>query len=254
MHERNNLKSETNVARLAPADLSKRPAAVERLPAPSGDQAAFLRGFLRHPGQVGSVIPSSSRLEQRLVRCAHPADAAVVLELGPGTGGTTRALLAAMRADARLLAIELDPAFNAHLSRNIRDPRFSAHLGSAEEIEQTLAAYRLPPAGAGGDRLRHPVLNHARRGGGSHCGGDRPRARPGGPLRGLPGACPRDGLCEPLPRHPAAAVGVDQHSTGVRLHLDQEPGPGDSLGTVAAYLLARRLRAPKDSSGGRAFP
>lgn len=180
MHERNNLKSETNVARLAPADLSKRPAAVERLPAPSGDQAAFLRGFLRHPGQVGSVIPSSSRLEQRLVRCAHPADAAVVLELGPGTGGTTRALLAAMRADARLLAIELEPAFNAHLSRNIRDPRFSAHLGSAEEIEQTLAAYRLPPAGAGGDRLRHPVLNHARRGGGSHCGGDRPRARPGG--------------------------------------------------------------------------
>lgn len=144
MHERNNLKSETNVARLAPADLSKRPAAVERLPAPSGDQAAFLRGFLRHPGQVGSVIPSSTRLEQRLVRCAHPADAAVVLELGPGTGGTTRALLAAMRADARLLAIELDPAFNAHLSRNIRDPRFSAHLGSAEEIEQTLAAYRLP--------------------------------------------------------------------------------------------------------------
>lgn len=144
MHERNNLKSETNVARLAPADLSKRPAAVERLPAPSGDQAAFLRGFLRHPGRVGSVIPSSARLEQRLVRCAHPADAAVVLELGPGTGGTTRALLAAMRADARLLAIELDPAFNAHLSRNIRDPRFSAHLGSAEEIEQTLAAYRLP--------------------------------------------------------------------------------------------------------------
>lgn len=144
MHERNNLKSETNVARLAPADLSKRPAAVERLPAPSGDQAAFLRGFLRHPGQVGSVIPSSTRLEQRLVRCAHPADAAVVLELGPGTGGTTRALLATMRADARLLAIEIDPAFNAHLSRNIRDPRFSAHLGSAEEIEQTLAAYRLP--------------------------------------------------------------------------------------------------------------
>lgn len=252
MHERNNLKSETNVARLAPADLSKRPAAVERLPAPSGDQAAFLRGFLRHPGQVGSVIPSSARLEQRLVRCAHPADAAVVLELGPGTGGTTRALLAAMRADARLLAIELEPAFNAHLSRNIRDPRFSAHLGSAEEIEQTLAAYRLPapevivsgipfsimPAEVG-DRIAAAIARVL---------------APGGPLRGLPGACPRDGLCEPLPRHPVAAVGVDQHSTGVRLHLDQEPGPGDSLGTVAAYLLARRLRAPKDSSGGRAFP
>ena len=54
MHERNNLKSETNVARLAPADLSKRPATVERLRAPSSDQAAFLRGFLRHPGQVDS--------------------------------------------------------------------------------------------------------------------------------------------------------------------------------------------------------
>lgn len=144
MHERDNMNSETKVASLAQADLSERPAAVEHLPAPGGDRAAFLRGFLRHPGRVASVIPSSSQLERRLVRLARPAEAAVVLELGPGTGGTTRALLAAMRADARLLAIELEPAFHAHLSRNLRDPRFSAHLGSAEETEQTLAAYRLP--------------------------------------------------------------------------------------------------------------
>ena len=37
---------------------------------PLRDRLEFLRGFLRHPAQVGSVVPSSHRLEQRLVRSA----------------------------------------------------------------------------------------------------------------------------------------------------------------------------------------
>lgn len=110
----------------------------------AGERAAFLLGFLRHPAQVGSVIPSSARLERRLVRNAGVADARLVVELGPGTGGTTRALLRAMRRDARLLAIEIDHRFHAHLSRSIRDPRLIAHRGRAEDIEQILAGYGLP--------------------------------------------------------------------------------------------------------------
>ena len=55
------------------------------------DDIAFLKGFLQHPDQVGSVIPSSGFLEQRLIRSAALAQARCVVELGPGTGGTTRA-------------------------------------------------------------------------------------------------------------------------------------------------------------------
>ena len=64
---------------------------------------AFLRGFLRDPAGVGSVIPSSRFMERRIVRMADAAHARVIVELGPGPGGTTRALLDAMPADSRLL-------------------------------------------------------------------------------------------------------------------------------------------------------
>jgi phosphatidylethanolamine/phosphatidyl-N-methylethanolamine N-methyltransferase len=110
----------------------------------AGDAAAFLQGFLRHPAQVGSVIPSSHWLERRLVRAARLEQAAAVVELGPGTGGTTRAFLRAMRHDARLLAIELSSEFHARLSRRMLDPRLQLQLGSAEHIAEFLAARRLP--------------------------------------------------------------------------------------------------------------
>lgn len=108
------------------------------------DSLAFLRGFLQHPDQVGSVIPSSAFLESRLVRCARLHTARCIVELGPGTGGTTRALLRALPANAQLLAVELSPAFHARISSGIRDPRLMTQLGSAEQIEEFLAARRLP--------------------------------------------------------------------------------------------------------------
>ncbi len=66
------------------------------------DRLAFLKGFLREPKGVGSVIPSSRFLERKMVRMAGVAQAESVIELGPGTGGTTRAILAAMPETATL--------------------------------------------------------------------------------------------------------------------------------------------------------
>jgi len=111
---------------------------------PLRDSLGFLRGFLRNPSQVGSVWPSSHRLEQRLVRSAAIAHARTVVELGPGTGGTTAAFLAALPASSRLLAIELDPAFHQHLQESLRDPRLLLERGSAERLAELLAARRLP--------------------------------------------------------------------------------------------------------------
>jgi len=107
------------------------------------DSFEFLRGFLRNPAQVGSVIPSSRRLEQRLVRETRMTEARTVVELGPGTGGTTAAFLKAMPATARLLAIELDNNFYQHLSESIDDPRLILELGSAERLADYLAAHRM---------------------------------------------------------------------------------------------------------------
>jgi phospholipid N-methyltransferase len=115
-------------------------------PAPSAlrDGFEFLRGFLRNPAQVGSVVPSSHRLEQRLVRSAGIAQARTVVELGPGTGGTTAAFLQAMPTAGRLMAVELDVNFHQHLQQSIDDPRLLLELASAERLAELLAARRLP--------------------------------------------------------------------------------------------------------------
>jgi len=108
------------------------------------ERLAFLREFVAHPGQVGSVIPSSHTLEQRLVRNAQLLRARCVVELGPGTGGTTRAFLRAMPTTAQLLAIELSEDFAARLRLSIRDPRLTVVHGSAEYIDRFLAEHGLP--------------------------------------------------------------------------------------------------------------
>ena len=108
------------------------------------DSVAFLKGFFQHPDQVGSVIPSSAVLEAHLVRAARLEAARSVVELGPGTGGTTRAFLRALPARSKLLAIELSPMFHARISALIKDPRFTPQLGSAEQIAEFLAAWRMP--------------------------------------------------------------------------------------------------------------
>src|SRR5512134_1462800 len=110
---------------------------------PQPDQRlAFLQGFLRKPQQVGSVIPSSRFLERKVVDLAGVANARLVIELGPGTGGTTRALLRALPADAKLLAIEIDPRFASILREN-PDPRLIVHEGSAEDLAKVLAEHGL---------------------------------------------------------------------------------------------------------------
>jgi len=105
----------------------------------------FFRGFLRSPEKVGSIIPSSRFMERRIIAFSELDEARCVVELGPGTGGTTRAILDAMRPDARLLTIELDPDFSAILE-GFGDPRLVAHTGSATDLSVILAEHGLPAA------------------------------------------------------------------------------------------------------------
>ena len=104
---------------------------------------AFFKGFLERPKEVGSIIPSSRWMERRITRTAEIATARVIVELGPGTGGTTKALLQAMGPDARLLAIEINPGFCDLLRESIDDPRLIVHHGSAADIPEALTKHEL---------------------------------------------------------------------------------------------------------------
>jgi len=103
---------------------------------------AFFVAFLRHPFQVGSIIPSSQFLMRRVVDVAGIGSAATIVELGPGNGGLTRAILRAAPAHARVLSIELDPRLH-ELVCDIDDERLIAHLGDAHRLKDTLSQYGL---------------------------------------------------------------------------------------------------------------
>lgn len=126
-----------------PASRPLRSGRPRRIPKPlarveADPRIQFLRRFLAKPRQVASIVPSSRFLERRVVRVAEPERAGVVVELGPGTGGTTRALLRSMRPDARLLAIEIDPRLAELVRERIHDPRLTVHCGSAEHLREAL--------------------------------------------------------------------------------------------------------------------
>lgn len=105
-----------------------------------GHGLAFFNGFLKRPVQVGSVVPSSRFLERRIIEVAEIVNARLVVELGPGTGGTTQAILDALPAESKLLAIEISPEFAERLKAN-PDPRLIVHRGSAEHIREALAIH-----------------------------------------------------------------------------------------------------------------
>lgn len=106
------------------------------------DRVLFLREFLKHPRQIGSIIPSSRFLEKRLMELGEVTTAKTIVELGSGTGGTTRAILATMPADARLLCIEINPHFCSWLNK-INDPRLIVHCGSAADLRELLEEHEL---------------------------------------------------------------------------------------------------------------
>ena len=116
---------------------------LSRLNPQPDDRVAFLQGFLRHPREVGSILPSSRFLERRITRAAGVDSAQLVVELGPGTGGTTRALLRAMSPHARLLTVEINAHFVKVLQR-MDDSRLVVHRGSAGALREVLDAHRMP--------------------------------------------------------------------------------------------------------------
>jgi phospholipid N-methyltransferase len=101
---------------------------------PRAHNRTFLRSFLAHPRQVGALLPTSGRAVRDMLDLARVEDAALVVELGAGTGVHTRELLKRLRPDAKLIAFEIDPQLSAALSAEIDDPRLRLVTGSAEEV------------------------------------------------------------------------------------------------------------------------
>lgn len=99
--------------------------------------------FLRQPRTVGAVAPSSQVLAREMVRGLDAGRAARFVELGPGTGAFTGAVLARLGPGGRLLAVELDPEF----TRQVRTkwPAADCVCASATTLEALVAERHLQP-------------------------------------------------------------------------------------------------------------
>ncbi|TCU51866.1 phospholipid N-methyltransferase [Novosphingobium sp. PhB57] len=105
-----------------------------------------IREFVRRPNLVGSAFPASRHLVETLLRPVDWTKARVVVEYGPGTGPITRAILARMPRDSRLVAIDVSQRFTRHLRRTIDDPRLLAVTACASSATAILGDHGLGPA------------------------------------------------------------------------------------------------------------
>jgi phospholipid N-methyltransferase len=106
----------------------------------------FFRNFLCHPLMLGSAIPSSRYLINRILDRIDWAAVKTAVEYGPGVGTFTRPMLSRMSPHARLLAIELNHDFSLMLSEEITDARLLVQHGSAADVNCWITAKSLPPA------------------------------------------------------------------------------------------------------------
>lgn len=93
--------------------------------------------------EVGMVAPSSKQLSRAMVRAALQdrwRSDEVVIEIGPGTGCVTQALLAAGLPPERLICIEIDPAFFQHMRTEF--PQVRTIQGDAADLEHLLPEHR----------------------------------------------------------------------------------------------------------------
>ena|SRR5687768_4845667 len=81
----------------------------------------FLQAFLKNPGKVGSIKPSSPELAQKMIEGIKPDRENAVLELGVGTGAITKFLQDIVPDDRSYLGIELDRDLVKLLKRNFPD-------------------------------------------------------------------------------------------------------------------------------------
>jgi phospholipid N-methyltransferase len=105
---------------------------------PGGNALLFTRNFFRHPRMLGSIVPSSRFLIKKLLEPINWSRARVIVEYGPGVGGITAEVLRRMRADAVLIAIEMNPDFVSYLRDSITDRRLQVVEGSAAAVDEIL--------------------------------------------------------------------------------------------------------------------
>ncbi|HEV2079969.1 MAG TPA: methyltransferase domain-containing protein [Allosphingosinicella sp.] len=88
---------------------------------------------------VGSVIPSSKVLIEKMLAPVDWSNCKLFVEYGPGVGTFTQHILERMAPDATLLTIDTNPDFTSYLNSKFTDSRLKAVTGSAADVREIMA-------------------------------------------------------------------------------------------------------------------
>ena len=110
------------------------------------DEVRFIRSWIERPLTIGAVTPSGKILARTMARYVDPDLTGPVVELGPGTGPVTEALVEAGVEPSRLVLVEFDPSFCRILRK--RYPDATLVQGDAYGIRRLLETLLLQPAAA----------------------------------------------------------------------------------------------------------
>ena len=110
------------------------------------DKVRFLRSWFEKPLLIGAVMPSGKALARKMAGYVDVNAAGPVIELGPGTGPVTEALIGRGVDPARLILVEFDPGFCDLL--RARFPKVTVVQGDAYSLRRTLAETLKEPASA----------------------------------------------------------------------------------------------------------
>jgi phosphatidylethanolamine/phosphatidyl-N-methylethanolamine N-methyltransferase len=129
----------------------------KRLLATLSDTTLFLQEWLVNPQRTGSVVPSSRQLAAAMARWLPANPESFVLELGPGTGAVTDALLKHGLREDRLIAIDNNPNLTKLLHK--RFPQAQIITGDAWQMDTLLHNLRVPVESVGAVISSLPLLN-----------------------------------------------------------------------------------------------
>jgi phosphatidylethanolamine/phosphatidyl-N-methylethanolamine N-methyltransferase len=104
-----------------------------------GDETRFLKTLFESPRLTGAVAPSGRFLARAMARPVDPSGEGLVVELGPGTGPVTRALIERGVARERLVLVEYDAGFCRLLGQRFAPIRVVQ--GDAYDLPHTLAPF-----------------------------------------------------------------------------------------------------------------
>jgi phosphatidylethanolamine/phosphatidyl-N-methylethanolamine N-methyltransferase len=110
------------------------------------DEMQFIRSWIEKPLSTGAVMPSSRVLARAMARYVDPQSSGPIIELGPGTGPVTEALVRRGVDPARLILVEFNPDF-CRLLRS-RYPAATVVQGDAYRLRRLLGDYIAKPAAA----------------------------------------------------------------------------------------------------------